>query len=317
MSEIEIWTEKYRPKKLDNLFGQKEIVEKLKAFVNKKNIPHLLFAGSAGTGKTTCAMAVSRDLFGDEWHANFLEMNASDERGIDTIRTKVKDFARTRPIGNVPFKLILLDEADALTSEAQHALRRMMENYTSTCRFILDCNYSSKIILPIQSRCAIFRFKTLLEEDVKAYIENIAEKENLKLSKEAVAAIIDSGEGDLRKVTNILQSCAVLDKEVDESLVYSVAGLAKPKEMLAVIELALKGEMEKAKEKMFDIMLNYGLSGLDAVKLISKTVWDLKIENKKKIRLLDRIGEFEFRIVEGADEHLQIEALLAQFALVD
>ena len=317
MSEIEIWTEKYRPKKLDNLFGQKEIVEKLKAFVNKKNIPHLLFAGSAGTGKTTCAMAVSRDLFGDEWHANFLEMNASDERGIDTIRTKVKDFARTRPIGNVPFKLILLDEADALTSEAQHALRRMMENYTSTCRFILDCNYSSKIILPIQSRCAIFRFKTLLEEDVKAYIENIAEKENLKLSKEAVAAIIDSGEGDLRKVTNILQSCAVLDKEVDESLIYSVAGLAKPKEMLAVIELALKGEMEKAKEKMFDIMLNYGLSGLDAVKLISKTVWDLKIENKKKIRLLDRIGEFEFRIVEGADEHLQIEALLAQFALVD
>ena len=317
MSELEIWTEKYRPKKLDNLFGQKDIVEKLKAFVNKKNMPHLLFAGSAGTGKTTCAMAVSRELFGEGWNSNFLEMNASDERGIDTIRTKVKDFARTRPIGDVPFKLILLDEADALTSEAQHALRRMMENYTSTCRFILDCNYSSKIILPIQSRCAIFRFKTLLEEDVKKYIENIAEKEKLKLSEDAIKAIIDAGEGDLRKVTNILQSCAVLDKAVDESIVYSVAGLAKPKEMMGVIELALEGNIEKAREKMFDIMLNYGLSGIDAVKLISKTVWDSKIENKKKIKLLDRIGEYEFRIVEGSDEHIQIEALLAQFAMVE
>lgn len=317
MSELEIWTEKYRPKKLDDLFGQKEIIEKLKAFVAKKNMPHLLFAGSAGTGKTTCAMAVSRELFGEGWHSNFLEMNASDERGIDTIRTKVKDFARTLPIGNVPFKLILLDEADALTSEAQHALRRMMENYTSTCRFILDCNYSSKIILPIQSRCAIFRFKPLLEEDMRGYIENIAKKEKLKLSEDAIKAVISSGEGDLRKITNILQSCAVLDKTIDESMVYSVAGLAKPKDILSIIELALNGDIVKAKGKLFDVILNHGLSGLDVIKILSKTVWDSEIENKKKIKLLDKIGEYEFRIVEGADEHLQIEALLAQFAMVE
>ncbi len=317
MSEFQIWTEKYRPKKLNEVFGQKEIVEKLEAFFRSNNLPHLLFAGPAGIGKTTCAMAIAKEFFKENWKNNFLEMNASDERGINTIRTKVKDFARTKAIGDVPFKIILLDEADSLTSEAQHALRRTMENYTRTCRFILDCNYSSKILLPIQSRCAVFRFKPIPEEDVKNYINMISKKENLTVDDSAINAIYDSSDGDLRKVTNIMQSCAALNKNITEDSVYSVAGVAKPKEIKEILEMSIKGDLIKAKDKMFDTMLEHGLSGLDVIKLISKYVWDLNIDNRKKIELIDKIGEYEFRIVEGSDEYLQIEALLAQFAKGD
>jgi replication factor C small subunit len=314
MGELEIWTEKYRPKTLSAVIGQKEIVEKLKAFVQKRNIPHLLFAGPAGTGKTTCAMAMAKELFGECWNTNFLELNASDERGIDTIRIKVKDFARTKPFGNVPFKLILLDEADALTKEAQHALRRTMENYTNTCRFILDCNFSSKIISPIQSRCAIFRFRPLSPEDVKKYVDQIAGAEKIKLEPKVIDALYNSSEGDLRRVTNILQSCAALNKNINAENVYSVAGMAKPAELLNVLRTAISGNLSSAKEQMLDLMLKYGLSGIDAIKLINKYVWELELEPRQKVEIIDKIGEYEFRIVEGADEYLQIEALLAQIA---
>ncbi len=313
---MEIWTEKYRPKTLDEVVGQDEIVEKLKAFVKRKNMPHLLFAGPAGTGKTTCALALARELYGDKWRENLLELNASDERGIDVIRTKVKDFARTKPIGNVPFKIILLDEADSLTRDAQHALRRTMENYTSTCRFILDCNYSSRIIPPIQSRSAVFRFKPISFEDAMKYLERIVKGEKLKLDKKAKEALYEVSEGDLRRLTNILQSCAAVSKKIDEDLVYSVAGVARPKEIEDIILLAMKGNMDKARELALKVMLGYGLSGVDMLKLMNKRVWKLELPMEKKIQIIDRIGEFEFRMVEGADEFLQLQALLAYLAYV-
>jgi len=157
----EVWTEKYRPKVFDDMVGQEEILKRVKALTNSMNIPHLLFAGPAGTGKSTLALIIVKSLFGESWRENYLELNASDERGIDVVRQKVKDFARTKALGDVPFKVIFLDEADALTREAQQALRRTMENYTSTCRFVMSCNYSSKILDPIQSRAVVFRFQLL------------------------------------------------------------------------------------------------------------------------------------------------------------
>lgn len=313
--EYTIWTEKYRPKEFSEIKGQKEIVKRAKAFVKQKNMPHLLFSGPAGTGKTTLALVIAKKLFGTGWRDNVLELNASDERGIDVIRNKVKDFARTRAIGNVPFKIIYLDESDALTKEAQQALRRTMENYTRTCRFILSCNYSSKIIEPIQSRCAIFRFKLLTKKDVIEIIENIAKSESLKIDEKAKEALYHISNGDCRRMENILQSSAALSNKITGELIYSIASIARPKEINNVLQLALKNKFNDARNKLLDIMLEYGLSGFDVIKQIQKEILTLDIEPRKKMFLIDKCGEIEFRMVEGSDEFLQLEALLSQITL--
>ncbi|MEM3453318.1 MAG: replication factor C small subunit, partial [Candidatus Hadarchaeum sp.] len=257
MAEVdEIWVEKYRPKKLDEIVGQEEIVTRLKSFVEKKSLPNLLFAGPAGTGKTTAALCIARELFGDGWRQNMLELNASDERGIDTIRTKVKDYARTRPIGDFPYKIILLDESDALTADAQNALRRTMEMFTQTTRFILDCNYSSRIIEPIQSRCAVFRFRRLTEKDIEQMFKRIAKEEKLTIAPEAVQAIAYLSEGDLRKAINILQAAAALSKKVTEKTVYEVSAAAKPEEVRQMLELALSGKFEEARTKLQELLID-------------------------------------------------------------
>jgi replication factor C small subunit len=306
-----IWTEKYRPTNFNEIKGQKEIVEKVKAFVESKNMPHLLFSGPAGVGKTTLSLVIAKQIYGDNWQNNVLELNASDERGIDVVRVKVKDFARTKSIGDVPFKIIYLDESDALTKDAQQALRRTMENYTRTCRFILSCNYSSKIIDPIQSRCAVFRFKPLSKEEIFSLIDTLIEKEQLTVNEKVKEALYQISGGDCRKLENVMQSCSVIKKDLDEELVYSMASVAKPEEVKEILNLAIKGDFLTAKKKLLSLMLDYGLSGLDVIKQIQKEIWNLDISDKQKVQLIDKCGETEFRMVEGSDEFVQLESFIA------
>lgn len=316
---LEIWTEKYRPKKLDEVIGQKNIVPRLKSYVESGNMPHLLFAGPAGTGKTTCAIALARELFGDGWRSNFYELNASDERGIEIVRVNIKEYARTAPFGGAPFKIIFLDEADALTSDAQAALRRTMEKYSGSCRFILSCNYSSKIIEPIQSRCALFRFTRPGEDEIISYLKRIVEGENLNISEEALRQIAYVSEGDVRKATNTLQVAASFadGKEIDLKTVFEATSMADPSDVREMVGHAMKGEFLDARKILDKLLIDQGLSGEDIIKAIHKVVTDeAGIKESLKIRMLERIGEADFRMVEGSNPRIQIEALLASFAII-
>ena len=315
MSQSDIWTEKYRPGKFEEMVGQQEIIKRVKSLVQALNIPHLLFAGPAGIGKSTLALIVVKSLFGGAWRENYLELNASDERGIDVIRQKVKEFARTKALENVPFKVIFLDEADALTKEAQQALRRTMENFTSTCRFILSCNYSSSIIDPIQSRCVVFRFKLLEKKDMVEVMKRIAQKENLKLTDDAFEVLYEASEGDCRKAINFLQATASISLDINAEMINIIASTTKPSGIKIVLDYALSGDFINARDKLLDAMLKESVSGRDMIKAIQKEIWNLQIEPEIKVRLTEKTGEVEFRMTEGSDEFVQLQALLASFVL--
>ncbi len=312
-----MWAEKYRPKTLEEMVDQTEIVARMKNFVKDRNLPHLLLVGPAGVGKTTSILCLSRDLYGLGYHNYILELNASDERGIDVIREKVKNFARTAAIASeVPFKILILDEADSLTSAAQHALRRTMEIYTRTCRFCLIGNYSENIIDPIQSRCSVFRYSPLPEEGVKKYIASIAEKEKVNLLPEGLDAVYDASTGDLRKAINLLQAAAATQGgEVDDIAIYSVLGKVSPQRIRDMINLGIKGEFLEAREILRSLLIDEGLAAEDIIRMVYSELMRMQMPEKWKVRISDAVGEVDFRLTQGARAEIQLSTILAKLAL--
>ncbi len=312
------WVEKYRPRLLGDVVNQKGIIKRLQQFIKDKSMPHLIFAGPAGTGKTTSALAMVRGLYGRKMAINttFLELNASDARGINVIRTYIKDFAKAKPPSDIPFKTLILDEADNMTAPAQQALRRTMEKYTKNCRMVLICNYSNKIIPPIQSRCVVFRFSSLNKEDIKERVKYIANQEQLSLTPDGLIALVDVSKGDCRRAINYLQSCGTISKKIDQDIVFRVAGEVPSDKIREILKTAIEGQLQFSLKLLNDIIREYGLSGINIIKNIHREIYDLQISEDLKIELSKLLAESEYRLSQGGTEEIQLQALLANIVML-
>jgi replication factor C small subunit len=312
-----MWVEKYRPFKLDDIVNQKEIVESLKNLMKEPaEMPHLLFTGPAGVGKTTTALCMSRQLLGEDWKRDTLELNASDERGIKMVRERVKEFAavikiRTTERDERKFRIIILDEADEMTSEAQTALRRIIEDSSETTRFVIICNYLSQIIEPIQSRCAIFRFKRIEKETVEDHLKWLCKKEGIKYDDKAISQIFDSTNGDLRHSINILQSTSVMGS-ISVSNVLASLGLSGKSKVNDIIKLAMSGKFNDARIKLLELTAVYGMSEFDFLKYAYEAVYSLKLAHPEDFASL--IAEYDYRLTHGSHPDIQLTAFLAQLS---
>ena len=309
----ELWVERHRPSSVREMKGQRAVVDRLRAYADSRTFPHLMFAGPPGTGKTTAALALTRDVFGEGYRSNLLEMNASDERKLESIRTKVKQFARTAPMPGTTFKVIFLDEADALTPDAQGALRRIMEQFAETCRFILSCNYSSKIVEAIQSRCAVFRFRPLDEEKVLETVLEISKHEGINLDKGAAEAISKVSLGDLRKAITSLQVAASLDPNVTRELVYETTATAPPEDLHGFFLACKEDGFQPARRRMRGILDRFGLAGTDLVNQLHRELGGVTfLDEIQKLSVTEAMAECDFRMVEGGGEYLQLDAMAAK-----
>jgi replication factor C small subunit len=311
-----MWVEKYRPAELDQVIDQKEIIRGLENLIkNPEEIPHLLFAGPAGVGKTTTALCVAKGLLGEEWQRDTLELNASDERGIKMVRERVKEFAAVMKLttgnkeDNRPFRIIILDEADEMTSEAQTALRRIIEDSSRTTRFIIICNYLSQIIEPIQSRCVVFRFTRLTNEDIVSHLKTICQKEGVKYDDKALTQIYEATSGDLRHSINMLQAAAGMGSVSIANVVASI-GLSGKFKVGEVIKMALSGKFKEARAKLLELIHVYGMSESDFLKYANQEAYDMKLERPDEFAAL--MAEYDYRLVSGAHPEIQLSALLAQ-----
>ena len=307
-----MWVEKYRPQKLEDVAGQPDAIGSISSLLKKPaDMPHLMFSGSAGVGKTTTALCIARQLLGGHAPDNLLELNASDERGINMVREKVKRFSNFAAFGDIPFKIIILDEADEMTSDAQTALRRIIEDASRICRFILIANNISRIIEPIQSRCAVFKFRALSDEDVIASLRRIARAEKVKADAKALKAVCDYAGGDMRNAINILQAASG-QGAVTEGGVRAAAGLSKASDVDAVVRLALGGGLAEAREKMLELTKVYGMSESDFLRYANGAAYKEAKDGGLLPEVLQIMAKYDYRILAGANPEIQLSAMLAE-----
>ena len=312
MAEL-FWFEKYRPRGFGDVVDLEDVKGRLAEFVARRDMPHLLFYGPPGTGKTTMALALARELYGEKWKENTLELNASDERGITAIRERVKEFARTAPTGDAPFKLVVLDEADNMTGDAQQALRRIMEQYAANARFILLANYLSGIIEPIQSRCAVFRFSPLPREAVVERLRHIARSEGIKPTDEALNTIYELSGGDMRRAINMLQTAATLSREIDAELIYRALGIVDPRTVRDLLRLSIEGKYDLLFRKLKELLYDYGISEYDVIRALHREIVTFKpqfsVPEFLKADIVYKIAVTHMALLNGANALAQLMGL--------
>ncbi|KAL8146187.1 replication factor C subunit 2 [Apium graveolens] len=309
------WVEKYRPKQVKDVAHQDEVVRVLTNTLETANCPHMLFYGPPGTGKTTTALAIAHELYGPElYKSRVLELNASDDRGINVVRTKIKNFAAvavgTQRHGNYPcppYKIIILDEADSMTEDAQNALRRTMETYSKVTRFFFICNYISRIIEPLASRCAKFRFKPLTDEIMNDRIEHICSAEGLNLDSEALSTLSSISQGDLRRAITYLQGAARLfGSSISSRDLINVSGVIPQEVVQALYSSCKSGNFELAEKEVNNAIAE----GYPVSQMISQ-LFDLivgldDVSDEQKARIFKKMGEADKCLIDGADEYLQL-----------
>lgn len=309
-----IWLEKYRPKRLDEIKGQDNEIESIKRQVLDGEMPNMLFSGPPGVGKTATATAIAREIYGESWRDYFLELNASDERGIDIIRDNVKDFARTA--SDQDYRIIFLDESDALTSDAQSALRRTMETFSSNVRFILSCNYPSQIIPPIQSRCTVHRYNKLDDDAIETQIKEISENENISISEDAIKTISYTSNGDMRRAINTLQAVDMYDRKITEEDIFNITNSLKPDKVQSILNKAMDGKFIEARNDTREIMEYKGITASEIIEQFYDTIWSdsIDINDSEAVEISDHIGETDYRLTQGANDKIQIDSLLSKIS---